>query len=256
MPEHETDSQKTYSTGELANACGVSVRAVQYYDEKGILPPSDLTTGGRRIYTEADAAKLRKVLLLKSLGLRLAEIKSFLESAANATVLRDILEEQDARIAAELEERAAARVRIAAMIAELDRTGELPAETDPGVEDIMQKVSWRKSELAPVYRRMLVIGMLIDIPEVAVIAWWIVTGDWKPFAVAMPLVIVACAFLVRYYRKRTAYVCPHCRSVFVPKTAGWFFAPHTPTTRKVTCTSCGTKDWCAEVPAERLATNR
>ena len=100
MPEHETDNQKTYSTGELAKACGVSVRTVQYYDEKGLLPPSDLTEGGRRIYTEADAAKLRKVLLLKSLGLKLADIKSFLESDANMTVLRDILEEQDARLAA------------------------------------------------------------------------------------------------------------------------------------------------------------
>jgi len=31
-----------------------------------------------------------------------------------------------------------------------------------------------------------------------------------------------------------------------------FFAAHTPTTRKVTCTSCGTNDWCTEVSAEKL----
>ena len=59
------DDAKTYSSGELAQACGVTVRTVQYYDEKGLLPPADLTEGGRRVYTEADAAKLRKILLLK-----------------------------------------------------------------------------------------------------------------------------------------------------------------------------------------------
>ena len=52
------DEMKTYSTGELAESCGVSVRTVQYYDEKGLLPPAGTSEGGRRIYTEADANKL------------------------------------------------------------------------------------------------------------------------------------------------------------------------------------------------------
>ncbi|MBR3326823.1 MAG: MerR family transcriptional regulator [Atopobiaceae bacterium] len=53
----------TYSTGELARACEVSVRTVQYYDQKGLLPHSDLTEGGRRVYTQDDLAKLRKIML-------------------------------------------------------------------------------------------------------------------------------------------------------------------------------------------------
>lgn len=255
MPDNTTDDQKTYSTGELAQACGVTVRTVQYYDEKGLLPPSALTDGGRRIFTEADAAKLRKILLLKSLGLKLADIRSFLESDASATVLRDILEEQDARLASELEERTQARARIAAMIASLDATGELPAETVPDMEGIMQqKVSWRKSELYPMYRAFIAVGIPIDIVEIGTIAWWIATGDWRPFAIALPIIVLAAALMVRAYRKRTAYVCAHCRAVFVPRFAGWFFANHTPTTRKLRCTHCGTKDWCAEVSRDRLDT--
>mgnify|MGYP003102842324 CR=1 FL=1 len=253
MPDNETDARKTYSTGELAKACGVTVRTVQYYDEKGLLPPAEFTQGGRRVYTEADAAKLRKVLLLKSLGLRLADIRSFLGSDASPTVLRDILEAQDARLAAELEERAQARKKIAAMIHALDTTGELPAETVPDMEVIMQKrISWRESELYPMYRALIAAGVALDAVEVAAVAWWVATGDWRPFAVAMPLVIAACALLVRAYRRRTAYMCPHCREVFAPRAAEWFFAGHTPTTRKVTCTSCGARDWCAEVSSERL----
>lgn len=254
MSDKGANIQKTYSTGELARACGVTVRTVQYYDEKGLLPPSELTEGGRRIYSELDAAKLRKVVLLKSLGLKLADIKSFLGSEVSVIVLRDILEAQDARLAAELEECSRARRRIATMISSLDETGELPAEISLDMEDIMQKkVSWRQSELASMYKMMLTIGILIDIVELGVIAWWITTGDWRPFAVAMPLLMVVTIQLVRSYRKRTAYVCPHCREVFVPEGKEWFFANHTPTSRKVTCTACGANDWCAEVSSERLS---
>lgn len=254
MLDHVPDSPKTYSTGGLAQACGVTVRTVQYYDEKGLLPPSGLTEGGRRVYSEADAAKLRKILLLKSLGLRLADIRSILESDVSATVLRDILVEQDARLVAELEERMQARTRIAAMVESLDATGELPAEIVSSMEDIMQgKQSWRTSELAPMYWRMVATGILVDIVEVGTIAFWVATGNWLPFAVALPFIIVAFILVVRVYRRHTAYLCSHCRTVFVPKAVEWFFARHTPTTRKAACTACGKKDWCAEVSVDRLS---
>lgn len=263
-----TAAHATYSTGELAQACGVTVRTVQYYDEKSLLSPSAHTEGGRRLYSEADAARLRRILLLKSLGLRLADIRSVLASDVSTTVLRDILEAQDARLAAELQERSLARQRIATMIASLDATGELPAQTIPDMEAIMQNVttpttnttpqpaperpSMWKSELAPFYKTMLAVGIAIDIVQVAAIVWWVTTGDWRPFAIVMPLAVAAAALLVRAYRARTAYLCPHCRRAFVPRAAEWFFARHTPTTRRVTCTHCHTKDWCAEVSIERL----
>ena len=267
-----TAAHATYSTGELAQACGVTVRTVQYYDEKSLLSPSAHTEGGRRLYSEADAARLRRILLLKSLGLRLADIRSVLASDVSTTVLRDILEAQDARLAAELQERSLARQRIATMIASLDATGELPAQTIPDMEAIMQNTatpttntttnttpqpaperpSMWKSELAPFYKTMLVVGIAIDVVQVAAIVWWVTTGDWRPFAIVMPLVIAAAALLVRAYRAHTAYLCPHCRRAFVPRAAEWFFARHTPTTRRVTCTHCHTKDWCAEVSIERL----
>lgn len=269
-----TAAHATYSTGELAQACGVTVRTVQYYDEKSLLSPSAHTEGGRRLYSEADAARLRRILLLKSLGLRLADVRSVLSSDVSTTVLRDILEAQDARLAAELEQRSLARQRIATMIASLDATGELPAQTIPDMEAIMQNVtahttntptsttpqpqpaperpSMWKSELAPFYKTMLVVGIAIDVVQVAAIVWWVTTGDWRPFAIVMPLAVAAAALLVRAYRARTAYLCPHCRRAFVPRAAEWFFARHTPTTRRVTCTHCHTKDWCAEVSIDRL----
>ena len=58
-----------YTTGEIAKLCGVSVRTVQYYDSRGILIPSELSEGGRRLYSEDDLAKMKTVCFLREMGL-------------------------------------------------------------------------------------------------------------------------------------------------------------------------------------------
>ena len=252
MPD-TTNTQKTYSTGELANACGVSVRTVQYYDEKGLLPPAETSEGGRRIYTEADAAKLRKILLLKSLGLQLSAIRGVLGSDASSQVLQDILQEQDRKLEDEIAKKQAARETISLMTRGLEERGELPAESISGMETIMKNDQAQEQQLQRVYRTMTGIAIPLGLMELATIAHWIRKGDWKPFAALELVNIPIAAVLVRYYRDRVAYLCPHCHTVFQPEARDWFFAMHTPTTRKVACTHCGVEDWCTEVPAGRLA---
>ena len=58
-----------YTTGELAKLCGVTVRTVQYYDTRGILSPSELSEGGRRLYTDDDLRQLRIICFLRDMGL-------------------------------------------------------------------------------------------------------------------------------------------------------------------------------------------
>ena len=252
MPD-TTNTQKTYSTGELANACGVSVRTVQYYDEKGLLPPAETSEGGRRIYTEHDAAKLRKILLLKSLGLQLAAIRGVLESDVSAQVLQDILQEQDRKLANEIATREAARETISLMTRGLEERGELPAESIAGMETIMKNDQAQEQQLQHVYRTMIGAAIPLGLVELAAIAHWIRKGDWKPFAAVELVNVPISVALARFYRERVAYLCPHCHTVFQPELRDWFFAAHTPTTRKVACTHCGVDDWCTEVPAGRLA---
>ena len=48
-----------YSTGEIAKLCSVTVRTVQYYDTRGILIPSELSEGGRRLYSEDDLKRMK-----------------------------------------------------------------------------------------------------------------------------------------------------------------------------------------------------
>ncbi len=48
-----------YTTGELAKLCNVTVRTVQYYDKRGILIPTELSEGGRRLYSESGLQRLK-----------------------------------------------------------------------------------------------------------------------------------------------------------------------------------------------------
>lgn len=93
-----------YTTGELASACGVTVRTVQYYDSKKLLTPSGYSEGGRRLYTEDDASKLRFILMLKNMGLGLTQIRGVLESSHREAILQTLLDEQAALIQEELDE--------------------------------------------------------------------------------------------------------------------------------------------------------
>ena len=63
-----------YTTGEIAKLCGVSVRTVQYYDDRGILIPSELSEGGRRLYSEQDLKRMKTVCFLRDTGLSLNSI--------------------------------------------------------------------------------------------------------------------------------------------------------------------------------------
>lgn len=56
------------TVGEVAKRMGVTVRALQHYDREGILAPSAVSDGGRRLYTDKDIVKLHQILSLKRLG--------------------------------------------------------------------------------------------------------------------------------------------------------------------------------------------
>lgn len=51
----------------------------------------------------------------------------------------------------------------------------------------------------------------------------------------------------RYYFSHVKYICSECHEVFKPTLKEAFWANHTPTTRKLTCTQCGHKGFCVEV---------
>ena len=57
-----------YTTGELAKLCGVTVRTVQFYDQRGILIPSALTEGGRRLSSGEELKRMKVIFFLGDTG--------------------------------------------------------------------------------------------------------------------------------------------------------------------------------------------
>lgn len=66
------------SVSEVNKLTGVSARTLQYYDEIGLLKPSELTSAGYRLYDEEALQKLQQILFFKELGFTLKEIREFL----------------------------------------------------------------------------------------------------------------------------------------------------------------------------------
>ncbi|WP_124068022.1 methyltransferase domain-containing protein [Clostridium sp. E02] len=65
-----------YTSGQFAKKANVSIRTIRYYDKQGLLKPAGMSSGGYRLYTDSDFAKLQKILSLKYLGFSLDEIRS------------------------------------------------------------------------------------------------------------------------------------------------------------------------------------
>ena len=65
---------------EVSRLTGVSIRALQYYDEIGLLPPTQHTGAGYRLYDNAALERLQQILLFRELEFPLKEIRRILES--------------------------------------------------------------------------------------------------------------------------------------------------------------------------------
>ena len=74
--QHEPAS--SLKVGELARRSGVSVRTLHYYEEIGLLTPSQHTPTGHRLYAAGDVARLQQIVSLRQLGLSLTEIRECL----------------------------------------------------------------------------------------------------------------------------------------------------------------------------------
>jgi DNA-binding transcriptional MerR regulator len=61
--------------GEVADAAGVTAKALRYYERVGLLPPPDRTDSGYRDYPDAVLDRLRFIRAAQTVGLTLGEIK-------------------------------------------------------------------------------------------------------------------------------------------------------------------------------------
>jgi MerR family transcriptional regulator, copper efflux regulator len=71
--------EQYFQIGEAAARVELSLRTIRHYDEVGLVRPSGHTSGGFRLYSEADVERLRIVKGMKPAGLTLDEMRELLE---------------------------------------------------------------------------------------------------------------------------------------------------------------------------------
>lgn len=231
-----------YTTGELARLCGVTVRTVQYYDTRGILTPTELSEGGRRLYTDGDLRQLRIICFLRDMGLPIDAIAQLLAEEEPARVIELLLEQQEQALRQELAQSQSRLEKLSELRRQVRQRAQFSVESIGDIAYLME----RRAQLKRVHTTLLLAGIPMSLLEVTGIVLWIVTGIWWPLVIYLLLAVPFGILISRYYFRRVAYLCPQCHTVFRPALKEAFFARHTPSARKLTCTCCGYHGFCVE----------
>lgn len=89
VPASKQPEARLLGISKAAAQCGVSQRALRYYQQIGLLTPTGSTPGGLRRYSEADLDRVRRIRELQALlGFNLDEIRSVLASDDRLVAIR------------------------------------------------------------------------------------------------------------------------------------------------------------------------
>lgn len=232
-----------YTTGEVAKLCGITVRTVQYYDNRGILAPSQLTEGGRRLYSEEDLKRMKIICFLREMDITINTISQLLAEEHPEKVIDILLEQQEAELRQQIQLQQEKLDLLTQLQKELKTVEHFSIESIADIANIMEN----KKKLRRVRWTMLGMGLIGEAAEIGTALLWILEGIWWPFAfIGLPVVIGMGIWLSSYYFANVDYICPECHQIFKPRFKEAFWANHTPTTRKLTCPSCGHKGFCVE----------
>ncbi len=74
--ETQSPAERLFSIGDVAREFGISLRALRFYEDRGLLHPC--RRGTTRLYSDRDRSHLQMILKGKQLGFTLAEIREIL----------------------------------------------------------------------------------------------------------------------------------------------------------------------------------
>lgn len=117
------------SIGELARECGVTLRALRFYEGKGLIAPA--RDGATRLYGGEDVRRLKVVLRLKRLGFSLVDIRALVDrvlAPGGSDHFASLLARIEAQVAVLEEQRREVETALAAIDAEVDGLRRLIAD--------------------------------------------------------------------------------------------------------------------------------
>jgi DNA-binding transcriptional MerR regulator len=92
----------TFTIGELSRRTGLPVKTIRFYSDEDLLPPTERTDAGYRLYDAAAMARLELVRTLRELGLGLADVSAALSQSTTVGELAvrhvEALDEQIRRL--------------------------------------------------------------------------------------------------------------------------------------------------------------
>lgn len=91
--------QKLMTIGDLAQLCSINTRAINHWEEKGLLDPEARSEGGFRLYGPASVMRCKRILDLQNVGYTLEQIRSMSQLLADpqglSTELKQNLRQMD-----------------------------------------------------------------------------------------------------------------------------------------------------------------
>lgn len=115
-----------WRVGELAKQTGVSVRTLHWYEEIGLLEPSQRTEAGHRLYAAEDVGRLQQIRSLRQLGFTLDEIRECLGNPQFSP--RRVIALHLTRLDEEIELQKRLRARLEAIASHYDRSEHVSAD--------------------------------------------------------------------------------------------------------------------------------
>lgn len=228
-----------FTTGELAKLCNVSIRTVQYYDKENIVKPSELSEGGRRIYTEDDLKRFRCICLYKALGFSLAEIKKVSQSQNPYKLLSETIISQQTKIDAEIKLLEQIKERLSAVYEQINETGKVKVESIEDMDELLiKKNHYKKTDILT----YIFLGCYI----LLLFAGFPIAVSFGGFASVIMSVIAAILLigLVYYHLKFNSYVCPECHEKFsISFWKDMLSLNGLKRCKYLKCPNCGRKGW-------------
>jgi DNA-binding transcriptional MerR regulator len=123
-------SEPGMRSGQVAEAAGVNLQTLRYYERQGLLKEPARSLGGHRLYPRETVTVLRVIKVAQRLGFTLAEITELLEAGQH----------RHGRLESGLQARAAAKLEdVEAKIADLTVIADsLRTALDVGCDDLVE----------------------------------------------------------------------------------------------------------------------
>jgi DNA-binding transcriptional MerR regulator len=152
-----------FKIGEFSRFSQVSVKTLRYYDEIGLLKPSQTDRfSGYRYYTAEQMSRLNKILALKDLGLTLEQIAHLMKEDLPAAQLRGILRLKQVEIQQRLEEEQTRLNRVETRLRQIEQEDSMSAyevvikKLEPQLVCAIHDISATYGSQGPLWRELAV----------------------------------------------------------------------------------------------------